>query len=100
MAHIVTNNCDGCRFTRLRVALSRRMLPRGRQAAVHRPRRLHRLRRLRRCVSGARHLRRHRSSRRLIPWIAVNAERAAKLPVIRARQEPLPAPARRQELGF
>ena len=37
----------------------------------------------------------------LAPWIAINAERSIKLPVIRARQEPLPtAAARRQELGF
>lgn len=34
-------------------------------------------------------------------WISINAERAAQLPVIRSRQEPLStAVARRAELGF
>lgn len=35
------------------------------------------------------------------PWIAINATRSAALPVIPARQEPLAtAAARRKELGF
>jgi hypothetical protein len=34
-------------------------------------------------------------------WIAVNKERAAKLPVINDTEEPLPtAAARKKELGF
>jgi ferredoxin len=34
-------------------------------------------------------------------WIAINAERAASLPVIDAKQEPLPgAEAKRTELGY
>lgn len=37
----------------------------------------------------------------LTPWIAINAERSAALPVIRSRMDPLPtAAAKRAELGF
>ncbi len=36
-----------------------------------------------------------------VPWIAINAERSRALPLIKAKQEPLPtAEARRKELGF
>ena len=36
-----------------------------------------------------------------IPWIEINAERSGALPIIRAKQDPLPtAETRRSELGF
>ena len=35
------------------------------------------------------------------PWVAVNKERASTLPIIGAKQDPLPtAEARQAELGF
>ena len=36
-----------------------------------------------------------------LPWVEINAEKSQSLPVVRAKQDPLPtAEARRAELGF